>query len=124
MRPRSIFARSFSSSVAEPQPFGGVSHDHAFLVGRNHPGGYARGISADTPFALRIARFVQYESQPAATFGHGRACRSIVLANATREDDTIHAAERGGERSDLTDDAIDKQRNGLSPTGYISRLRM
>src|SRR4029434_10464626 len=90
----------------------GMPRNRQLLVGGNDPHRYATGGGADTRAARIVRLAVQVDAEPGSLPAYRFAHRRGALADAGGKNNSIEAAERGGERAQLSPDAIDEQIDG------------
>src|SRR5262245_60239879 len=116
-----------------------MPRNRQLLVGGNDPHRHATGGSADARAARIVRLAVQVDAEPDGPLANRCADRNGALADAAGKINSIEAAERGGERAQLSPDAIDEQIDGeLRPrvrapeklshvarhTGYAEQTRL
>src|SRR5580704_1979918 len=84
----------------------GVARDHQVLVGFYHICSHTAARRAYARLMFPVGPFVQVHPQPSAGAADGTAHRRRILTDASREDNSIEAAERRRERGDMADNAI------------------
>src|SRR5215217_7181510 len=100
-------------SVGFTQQVAHRTRDHQFLVGRDDPSGRA-GPARNPGSPARVRDLVELKSSPCAATQNLRACRGVILADATGEDESVDAPEGSDERPHLPSDAVDEQVDRLS----------
>jgi hypothetical protein len=75
----------------------GMAGDHQVFVRFNHVHSHTAAPCGDLRLVLAVGSFIELHPQPAAGPADRVSHWCGVLANASLEDDSIEAAERGGE---------------------------
>ena len=104
-----------------PHQIMGVLRDHEFLIGRDDPERDRGLLRADTWAAGRIRALVKARTEPRGLLAHSAPNFGGVLTDARRKDQSVQAAESGGERSQLSTDPVDKQSDGVGRVRVIAR---
>src|SRR5215467_3967350 len=98
-----------------------MAGNHQVLVGLDNISGDAAPGCADAWPVLAVGCFVEFQAQPAASTADGAADWDSVFADTRGEYDAIEAAERCGERADLTRSAIVEHFEGKPRAGLLAR---
>ena len=60
-----------------------MASNHAFFVGRHHPGGDCRRVAADAAARRPISCFVERQTEPRTSGGYFRPGSPVVFTDAT-----------------------------------------
>src|SRR5438105_2029698 len=90
-----------------------MPRDHELLVGRKSPDRHPTMLPADAGAAGGIRGSVDLEPEPCRLRAYPRPDFGRMLADAAGEDERVEATERGGERAELANDAVDEQLDRL-----------
>src|SRR5215831_12462815 len=86
-----------------------MPRDHQLLVGRDDEGRNLAARCADARRAVAVGFAIELDSEPRGVAAYSFPQARAVLADAGREHDRLEAAQRGGERSQLASDPVDKE---------------